>query len=613
MKAYLILFILCFPLYSWSQMTPVRGAQAPMVLQQPLPFPQDTNAVSEPSVSRSAMDAIIGTTNYDFQSNASIMNRLINHGDGRLTGVWTMSVDDASFSNRGTGYNHFDGNQWGESPSERIEEVRTGWPSIVVTEDEKELIVSHDFAQNTLVTSRRVAGDIEWDFSSVDTDVPIGILWPQMASGRDNMVHLIAMTSLNGTYQGVEGHLLYYRSSDAGLTWEVKDFIVPGLDSTLYRDYRQSDSYKIAARGNTIAIAKFSFWEDVVVFRSDDNGDTWTKSVIYDFPLENYIEEDGYSVDQVPTDPFAPTEMAIYSAGNSGNIIVDHNMDLHLFFNSLYVSDEILGNNTLEYFPCTSGIAYWKESMGENTFRIIANAVDADDSGFLDFDCVTPNFSHRNSSLTTAPNAGVDQDNNLYLTYTGVTENYITLTAFPAIQHNQHIYAVRSEDGGDTWGEPVDLIKVTNPSIIETVNADFPTIALDVDENMHILYQQDFEPGNVIADGDPPSENSMVYLSFLTGLFNLVSTEEFLDGHSQLSLSPNPAGDISHLDIDPDWSRKAVLTLHDVQGRILHTENNSDWMQNEKYELPISTLEKGIYIVQVKDGSATSIGKLILN
>ena len=78
-------------------------------------------------------EQIIGKTYYDLQTNNSIQNRLFVHDDNTISATCTMSPDfQTDFPNRGTGYNYFDGTSWMDIPESRIEEKRTGWPSIAV-------------------------------------------------------------------------------------------------------------------------------------------------------------------------------------------------------------------------------------------------------------------------------------------------------------------------------------------------------------------------------------------------------------------------------------------------------------------------------------------------
>ena len=55
---------------------------------------------------------VIGLTQYDLQTNAAIDDRIAGSGDA-VSASWTMSLEITPFDDRGTGYNHFDGTEWG--------------------------------------------------------------------------------------------------------------------------------------------------------------------------------------------------------------------------------------------------------------------------------------------------------------------------------------------------------------------------------------------------------------------------------------------------------------------------------------------------------------------
>ncbi|MCB0805720.1 MAG: hypothetical protein KDC05_07960, partial [Bacteroidales bacterium] len=93
-----------------------------------------------------AEDAI-GNTWYDTQSNRSMQTRLYLHGDGTLGAVWTKGPEGApSGPDRGTGYNYFDGDSWGDWPLEAIEDgAQAGWPSYTDFGDNGEAYTCHDY------------------------------------------------------------------------------------------------------------------------------------------------------------------------------------------------------------------------------------------------------------------------------------------------------------------------------------------------------------------------------------------------------------------------------------------------------------------------------------
>ena len=77
-------------------------------------------------------ETLIGTSTYDLQSNGSVQNRIVVHSDGTISAGWTMSAEyNTTYSDRGTGYNFFDGTSWGTQPTSRLEASRGGWPSII--------------------------------------------------------------------------------------------------------------------------------------------------------------------------------------------------------------------------------------------------------------------------------------------------------------------------------------------------------------------------------------------------------------------------------------------------------------------------------------------------
>ena len=192
--------------------------------------------------SRTGTENVIGTTTYDLQSNNSTRNSLARHTDGTLAATWTMgnSTGDG-YSDRGTGYNYFDGSNWGDQPSARIESVRTGWGSVAMLGDGSQFIVAHS-SNNEYITNRNASGT--WVQGVIPTAIPVGVLWPRAAAGGpDGMtVHVIGISTPSGLgggiWENLDGHLVYFRSLDGGATWDKQDVKVPGMDDTKYRNFK---------------------------------------------------------------------------------------------------------------------------------------------------------------------------------------------------------------------------------------------------------------------------------------------------------------------------------------------------------------------------------------
>jgi Secretion system C-terminal sorting domain/Carbohydrate-binding module 48 (Isoamylase N-terminal domain) len=77
---------------------------------------------------------------------------------------------------------------------------------------------------------------------------------------------------------------------------------------------------------------------------------------------------------------------------------------------------------------------------------------------------------------------------------------------------------VKSFDGGKTWTAPKDLInaETSDPDNFNLYECVFPSLARNVDDKAHILYQQDFDPGCFLQSTNglqtTATNNSMVYL-----------------------------------------------------------------------------------------------------
>ena len=188
-----------------------------------------------PANHKSAMltpeEAVMGTTWYDLQSNTSMQNRIHYYDDGTIGGVFTFGLSAPSYTERGTGYNYFDGTSWGPLPTERLEGDRTGWPAYAPWGENGEISLAH-FSEGTydgLVYSMRPEkGTGDWTFLEVFGPTGWeGMLWPRMATGGvDNtVIHQIPITRPVGNggtiYEGIDGAILYSRSSDGGATWDI--------------------------------------------------------------------------------------------------------------------------------------------------------------------------------------------------------------------------------------------------------------------------------------------------------------------------------------------------------------------------------------------------------
>ncbi|MBM3435958.1 MAG: hypothetical protein FJY07_07075, partial [Bacteroidetes bacterium] len=197
-------------------------------------------------------ESSIGDTRYDNQSNASIPNRICLFDDGTIGATWTRSMQEPMFADRGTGYNYFDGTQWGLYPESRIENIQTHRPTYTHWGATGEMVVSHASGSGLFISTRGEKGTGTWNFSSFSG--PSGqpyILWNRaIASGTDyNRLHILALTlptTHGGTpYMGLDGALLYSWSTDGGQSWYWQNEVLEGMASDEYTGF-SADIYTFA-------------------------------------------------------------------------------------------------------------------------------------------------------------------------------------------------------------------------------------------------------------------------------------------------------------------------------------------------------------------------------
>ena len=570
-------------------------------------------------------DVRIGTTTYDLQSNASVDNRLIRHSNGTISATWTMSAQfAAAYSDRGTGYNFHDGSSWGPDPTSRLESSRGGWPSVLATGSGKEIAITHNTDNGyLLMTHRPSVGAGTWTeqiISSMDSNgVYTDIIWNRAVIGGSNnetihMVGVIAPTGLGGAiWNGLDGALVYYRSQDGGDTWDIQDMQLPTLDTSKYNGF-DGDGYAIAAQGETVVVAYFGDLDDSVLLKSTDNGNTWTSTVFLDFPVDNYTTDAGIDLDG------DGVMDSLYSTDGAGAVLLDNNGDAHIFFGNMRLLDADLSDGNTSYFGGTSGLMYWNESMGADDYannpisspslwysslpQMIAAAQDLDGDGILNYVGIPTYYL----SLDCMPSAGIDNQGNIFVSYSSLMENVDN-----GSQNFRHVHVVKSIDGGTTWSNPKDVTEWSAwGGAQECV---FGRMDRNVDDKIRLIYQKDFEPGLAVrGDEDIIDMNEIRYLELDT--FELSGTSTNIANNSlniEFSVYPNPAKNNLTVEFYNDNYEKTTFTLNDILGKRIKDYTFNTITGKNRVNLDLNNLKNGVYLINFNNNDIKSTQKLIIS
>lgn len=558
------------------------------------------------------IETLIGGTIYDTQTNASVANRIYIYPDGTIGAVWTLGYNATLYPDRGTGYNYFDGMSWGIEPTTRIESVRTGWPCYCPL-GAGELIVAHDFVNGLQISKRPLKGTGPWTTSFLAA--PSGatkVSWPR-AITTGNTIHIIAVSGV--AYQGLDLALLYYRSTDGGITWEDPK-ILPGMDATsLGAGAGKSfggfagDSYAWAApKGDTIAFAVSEPMGGVWIMKSFDNGDNWAKTTVLSLPILT-----------IAPSPIIP------STDGSIAIAIDNQGKAHIVVGRMRVSDDdyVAANNN--YYPHTDGLLYWNENMPQldttqigdldilnANGNILATMVDYNANDTIDFPDVASGsfpFGLYGVSMCSMGQIAIDKEDNIVVTFSACREDLFNPSAAPNIELYRHLYVLKRLKNESKWTVPVDLTDDIEHSYDECV---FASLAPQSDiYKIDLVYQVDAEPGTAIgSDEDPPQEN---FINYLKSYLVLPPGVKQVDIAKNVMVSPNPANDYTNILVLLKDAQKVNISVYDAMNKLVYTNDcGTQTTGYHSFYVNTASLISGIYLFTVKIGNSQTSKKVIV-
>ncbi|MEQ9064400.1 MAG: T9SS type A sorting domain-containing protein [Vicingaceae bacterium] len=585
-----------------------------------VPNAQQGKVVTKPAGNSKAAGVTVGSTYYDLQSNSAVQDRIVMNSNGDISAAWTASEENStSFSDRGTGYSHRDPmtNTWTLSPDyPRIEDARCGWASLLYDGNGGELIVSHTTAglENLKLNKRSTIGTGTWTQKDVSSDK---LTWSRSAMGGTdgNTLHIIAATDTAdwASNQNMYRSIVYYRSQDAGSTFDKVHVILPGIDSAAYGQSRTTfgkstmdiDAYAIAASGNTVAFAIFNRWNDIILMKSTDNGNNWTKTIVNDFPYKNFFEVDN----------MCDSSHRHLTTDGAGAILIDGNGTAHLSWGQSEVrNNDIDGDESFFLTPFTDSLGYWNETMGADNPSTCGNFVDKNMNNVVD---ITNLGDYFQGGWLSYPNMSLGADGSVYVVYSAAAEDTVWASDFTSAM--RHIYIVRSKDGGTTWSEPTDLTP-GEPDLSESV---YPDLIDRSDSKIRLIYQHDWHPSVYVPQINGPANpqnytrqtqatvNDIIYLEVDTTLN--VGIEKVISSVGETSLYPNPSEGQVDLTIKVFKDVRVQVYVTNLSGQVVYTYQNTPLkVGKNNVSMDLSGLQAGMYFVNIQAGESILTDKLIL-
>jgi len=196
----------------------------------------------------------------------------------------------------------------------------------------------------------------------------------------------------------------------------------------------------------------------------------------------------------------------------------------------------------------------------------------------------------------------------IYVVYSSVTESYDN-----GLQSYRHLWA-RGSWGESVWGDFLDLTGDLIHIFDECV---FPSVAAYTDDNFHLLYQLDVEPGlNIRGDEDPVTDNTITYMKVFRNELIPLDVEEAQEPVLSEDVSqnmPNPFTGKSYVNINLRQATSLSLEVTNMLGQIVYTVPERDFNSGSaRLEIDGSDLTSGIYFYTVKAGETAITKKMII-
>jgi len=575
----------------------------------------------------------VGETYYDLQTNASIGRRIYLHNDGTVSITWTTDPEgNSGFAQRGAGYNYNNGTSFirnGEGNGNRVDNFRSGWPSLGIFPNGQEWIIAHDATDGGFRVSKNDSkGSENWTTGPAILRYPGGQrpIWNR-AANNGNSIHLICNFSDSSapgdprviSRNGVRGPMMYSRSKDGGTTWDKANTMLPGYDSTRIVG-GGGDNYAIDVNGNTVAIVSGGLGDDVILWKSTDDGETFTRIIVDSFAYA----------------PFSGNTLALDTPqcnDGSVDVLIDNNGDCHVFWGVSRILDDDSTDGAYSFFPATALLASWSEATGLT--QGIAGVVDENANQTLDIEPGTWNSLQSgqlpsglgnvartgNTGLVNMPSAGIDAQGRIFVTYSAPRENDVSIDNV----NYRDVYLVYSVDGGANWSDPQNI------SQVQLLEDAFPAMARRVDDFVHIQWQQDETPGTNLqnnatgGNNQPVVNNKIMYAAVpVSKIINNeigqgpgVGLERIVRENSEIfrvsQNYPNPFSNETSVTVYLTEITNVTLTVSNLLGQTVISQNLGTFSAgNSNISIDASGLSSGVYTYTLSTGTYSVGNKMIV-
>ena len=335
---------------------------------------------------------------------------------------------------------------------------------------------------------------------------------------------------------------------------------------------------------------------------SMNNGDTWTKTIVYDFGFRGYLDFKNNASDTL-----------FYEAcDGSGSVVFDNNGDVHLSYDRVAVTNNLSGGTSFLQWNADMDSTYHYRNSTPSYLGTSARFTS--DS----LPTVTKFGFYGSQGVTSFGNLGFGNDS-IYYVWSGVSPT-ISSGIDPAVNMRQ-IYLIKSGDYGLTWTTPLQLT-VSDPSFADNT---FPDILASVDDKIRLTFQRDAYPSVYVTSLNYTpsanqytqtslSDNDIIYLEIDLGGGGIgIGIEETINKIAEVGVYPNPSNGQIQLTVLVYQDIDVTVNVTNLSGQVVYTYTGSPLLKGRNnLQMDLSHLEAGMYNVNIFGGGFNMNKKVII-
>ncbi|UCE65453.1 MAG: T9SS type A sorting domain-containing protein [Candidatus Zixiibacteriota bacterium] len=489
------------------------------------PIPDMNYEPAMPGLRTDSPGEVIGTTQYDYQTNGSSGNRAGVDSQGGVHFVWMNGISYPS--QRAVYFNYVDNAGNWLQPTQLSQVNGAGYCQGGVTSDDR-CAASYHSANNpgqenyVIYAEDQFTGFGLFRYFDPPDMMAQRCYWPYFCIDRNDNIHVVSCE--NWPNAGDPQAIGYTVSTDGGSTWSVM-ISVDTLETISQNVVASPVSDKVAivySHPNDFETQ----WRNTIYYIQSDDGLTWDWRY-------GKVDVTGYGA---PDSLYCYTDLAA---------IYDYNDNLNIVWNAQWVTDEGIYYRTflLHY------------SNGTHVITQLRETPETWPAG-----CSYGIWNRPVCKMS----LGVHQaSGNIFTVYTA----FDTLDCSAGGYANGDIHMQYTADGGLTWSAPQNLTNSPTPGCIAG-NCDsdhWSALADKVDDNLHIIYVEDKDAGGIPQTEGQITTSPVKYLAVptITGVHqtgSMPTTFELSQNY------PNPFNAQTNIDFDLDQGSKVELCVYGITG-----------------------------------------------